>query len=267
MSIEQSAKAPTVAFKTLHQQDEPLLIANVWNAHSARLAEKAGFRAVATSSHAIANALGHEDGEEMSVQELLFIVKRIKSAIRIPVSVDFEAGYSNDPIEVAEYVKLLADLGVAGINLEDGIVQDGKRLLDDAEHLTDKIRIIKSSIDIFVNARIDTYTTEHPNALEESIRRAQLYQAAGADGVFVPLMKTESDIRTFTDKIKIPLNLFATPDLPSYENLAELGVKRISHGAKQYEQLMKQSEDIFINYFKTKNHSIVLGDDVVKNGW
>ena len=259
MSIEQSAKAPTVAFKALHQQAEPLLIANVWNAHSAALAEKAGFQAVATSSHAIANALGHEDGEEMSVQELLFILKRIKSAVRIPVSVDFEAGYSNDPMEVAEYVKQLADLGVSGINIEDGTVEDGKRLLGDADHLAEKIKVIKSSIDIFVNARIDTFTTKHPSALEESIRRAQLYQSAGADGIFVPLMEKESDLQAFVDKIKLPLNVFASPQLPSYERLAELGVKRISHGAKQYEQLMKKSEDIFVNFFKTKDYKIVLG--------
>src|SRR5690606_17048385 len=131
---------------------------------SASLAEQAGFAAVATSSHAIANALGHEDGEEMSVQELLFIVKRIKSAVRIPVSVDFEAGYSNDPMEVAEYVKQLSDLGVAGINLEDGTVQNGKRLLGDADLLAEKIRVIKSTMDIFINARVDTFTTKHPNA-------------------------------------------------------------------------------------------------------
>lgn len=259
MSIEQSAKTPTVAFKALHQQADPLLIANVWNAHSAALAEKAGFQAVATSSHAIANALGHEDGEEMSVQELLFIVKRIKSAVRIPVSVDFEAGYAHDPMEVAEYVKQLADLGVSGINIEDGTVEEGKRLLGDAAHLAEKIRVIKSSIDIFINARIDTYTTKHPNALEESLRRAQLYQAAGADGIFVPLMEREEDIRSFTDKIKLPLNLFASKQLPDFDKLAELGVKRISHGAKQYEQLMKRSEDIFINFFKTKDYNIVLG--------
>lgn len=259
MSIEQSAKTPTIAFKSLHQQASPLLIANVWNAHSAALAEQAGFHAVATSSHAIANALGYEDGEEMSVQELLFIVKRIKAAVRIPVSVDFESGYSHDPMEVAEHVKQLADLGVAGINIEDGIVQDGKRLLGDAAHLAEKISVIKSSIDIFINARIDTYTTKHPNALEESIRRAQLYQTAGADGIFVPLIETEKDIKAFVEKINLPLNVFTTNELPAFENLAQLGVKRISHGAKQYEQLMKKSEDIFVNFLKTKDYKIILG--------
>jgi 2-methylisocitrate lyase-like PEP mutase family enzyme len=259
MSIERSAKTNDITFKKLHQQAAPLLIANVWNAHTAALAEKAGFQAVATSSHAIANALGHEDGEEMSVQELLFIVKRIKSAVRIPVSVDFEAGYSNDPMEVAEAVKQLADLGVSGINLEDGIVQDGKRLLGDADLLVEKIKVIKSSIDIFINARTDTFTTQHPHALEEAIRRAQLYQTAGADGIFVPLIEKEEDIKSFVEQVNLPLNVFTTSNLPRYEQLAALGVKRISHGAKQYEQLMKKSEEIFINYYKTKDYKIILG--------
>lgn len=259
MSIVQTAKTPNITFKHLHYQNTPLLVANVWNAHSAALAEKAGFQAVATSSHAIANALGYEDGEEISVQELLFIIKRIKAAVRIPVSVDFEAGYSSDPMEVAEYVKQLVDVGVAGINLEDGIVSDGKRLLGDAEDLAEKIRVIKATLDIFINARIDTYTTETPNALEESVRRAHLYQSAGADGIFVPLMEKEEDIRAFVEKVKLPLNLFTTKLLPPYDRLAELGVKRISHGAKQYEQLMKKSEEILVSYLKTKDYKIVLG--------
>jgi PEP phosphonomutase and related enzymes len=114
-------------------------------------------------------------------------------------------------------------------------------------------------MDIFINARVDTFTTKHPNALEESIRRAQLYQAAGADGIFVPLIEQEADIKAFVEKVSLPLNVFTTPALPDYARLAALGVKRISHGAKQYEQLMKKSEEIFVNYFKTKDYAIVLG--------
>ncbi len=246
-------------FKALHHQSQPLLLGNVWDAHTAKLAEKAGFKALGSSSHAIALSMGYADGENISVDELLFMIKRIIEVSDIPVSVDFEAGYSDDPKEVAGYVKKLTDMGVVGINLEDGKVVNGKRILGDFEILTEKIKAIKSETDIFINARADTYTTKHENALEESIKRANAYKEAGADGIFVPLIETEEDLKAFVAKVSIPLNVFTTPNLPGYEKLAEIGVKRISHGAKQYDHLVKISEKIFTDFQETKDYKIVLG--------
>lgn len=246
-------------FRELHQQSSPLLLGNVWDAHSAKLAEKAGFKALGSSSHAIAFALGYEDGEKISFEELFFMINRIIKSVKIPVSVDFEAGYSSDPGQVADYVKQLTDIGVVGINLEDGVVKDGKRVLEDAEGLVSKIKAIKAKTDIFINARADTFTTKHENALEEAIKRSNLYVAAGADGVFVPLLESTEDIAAFLEKVKVPLNVFTTPKLPDYDTLGKLGVKRISHGAKQYDQLMKISEGIFTDFYKTKEYKLVLG--------
>lgn len=246
-------------FTSLHQQSAPLLLGNVWNAHTAKLAEKAGFKALGSSSHAMAFALGYEDGQNIPVESIFYGVERILAVVNIPVSVDFEAGYADDAGQVAQHVKKLAAMGVVGINLEDGIVRDGKRVLDDAEKLVAKIKAIKAETDIFINARADTYTTKHPQALDESIRRANLYKQAGADGVFVPLIETEADLTAFTSKVSLPLNVFATANLPGYERLGELGVKRISHGAKQYDQLMKLSEGIFNEFMKTKDYKLVLG--------
>lgn len=246
-------------FKALHQQDTPLLLGNVWNAHTAKLAEQAGFQALGSSSHAMAFALGYTDGQNIPCDDIFHVIKRIVSVVSIPVSVDFEAGYSDDPKVVAGFVKLLEDVGIAGINLEDGKVIDGKRVLGDASLMQSKIEAIKSVTDIFINARTDTYTTKHSNALEESIKRANLYGKAGADGIFVPLIETEADIKSFVEKVNLPLNVFATANLPAYEKLSELGVKRISHGAKQYDLLMKKSEQIFKDFFDTKDYKILLG--------
>lgn len=246
-------------FKALHQNEEPLLLANVWDAHSAKLAQQAGYKALGSSSHAIANSLGFEDGENISFEQLYFVVKHIKNVVQIPLSVDFEAGYSDNPEEVAQYVKQLADIGIAGINLEDGIVKDGKRILGNPESLVEKIRAIKATSTIFINARIDTYTTKHPDSLNESIARANLYKTAGADGVFVPLIQKDTDILNFITRVDLPLNVFATPQLPNYESLQKLGVKRISHGAKQYELLMKKSEEIFKDFIQSKVYKVVLG--------
>jgi len=246
-------------FKSLHEQPHPLLLANVWDAKTVQLAQQAGFQAMGSSSHAMANALGYEDGEHISFEEILFVLKRMAAVATVPLSADFEAGYSDDPQKVAKHVHELTAIGIVGINLEDGVVKNGKRQLGDATLMAEKIKAIKASHEIFINARIDTYTTKHANALQESIQRALQYQAAGADGVFVPLMEKEEEIREFVARVDLPLNLFASKTLPSYERLAELGVKRISHGAKQYEQLMKKSEGIFGQYLETKDYATVLG--------
>lgn len=246
-------------FKALHQNDTPLVLANVWDAHTAKLAQEAGYKALGTSSHAIANSLGFKDGEEISFEALFFVLKHILNVAKTPVSVDFEAGYAEDPNQVAKYVKQLTDIGVVGINLEDGIVKDGKRVLGDAKLMAAKIKAIKETTAIFINARIDTHTTKHPDSLNESISRALIYKSAGADGIFLPLIENKTDIKSFIAKIDLPLNVFTTPKLPDYQTLGKLGVKRISHGAKQYELLMKKSEEIFKSFMQTKDYKLVLG--------
>lgn len=245
-------------FRKLHQEDGPLMLGNVWDAHTSKLAQEAGFKALGSSSHAIAFTLGYPDGESISVDELLFVVKRIMAVAKVPVSVDFEAGYSDDPQEVAKNVQKLVDLGVVGINLEDGKVIDGKRTLEEKNILVEKIKAIKKQCDIFINARADTYTTKQKNALQASIDRAVAYHQAGADGIFVPLIETREDLKTFIEKVDLPLNVFATPDLPSYEDLKNLGVKRISHGAKQYDALMKKSKSVFEKLINEHDFNAVL---------
>ncbi len=238
-------------FKKLHQQPDILILGNVWDAQSAKIAQEAGYKALGTSSHAIANAMGYEDGEQITVDEIIFVVERIVNAVDIPVSVDFESGYSDNPDEVAKNVKKLVDLGVVGINLEDGQVENGKRVLGDMNLHKQKIEAIKSEVkNIFINARVDSYTTKHKSALEEAITRTKAYTKAGADGIFVPLIESEEDIKSFLDVTSLPLNVFLTPNLPSIQQLNKLGVKRLSHGAKIYEYLIKQNTKIFQEFIK-----------------
>lgn len=236
-------------FSKLHHQNDLLLLGNVWDAQSAKIAESTGFKALGSSSHAIANSLGYADGEQMSVDELLFIVERIVKSVKIPVSVDFESGYSDDPDQVAKYVKQLVELGVAGINLEDGKVVKSKRTLGKATLLSDKIAAIKAlTKNIFINARTDTYTTKHETALEETLKRAQIYDQAGADGFFVPLAETKVDIEKIVNSTRLPLNLFLTDKLPKAAVLTEIGVKRLSHGAKIYEYIVAENTKLFHDF-------------------
>lgn len=242
----------------LHYGNEPLLIGNVWDAHTAKLAQENGFKALGSSSHAIAFALGYKDGEQIPVKELLFMLERILAVSKIPVSVDFESGYSDDPKKVAQYVKELHSMGVQGINLEDGKVIEGKRTLQDSKILVDKIKAIQEIAPIFINARIDSFTTKQPDALGVTLERASIYENAGADGLFVPLIEKPEDIRAYMQATSLPLNVFASPTLPSFEELKKLGVKRISHGAKQYDALMKVAQENFGEFTQNKDFKTIL---------
>ncbi|STW81467.1 carboxyvinyl-carboxyphosphonate phosphorylmutase [Klebsiella pneumoniae] len=106
-------------FNALHQQNQPLLLANVWDASSAQAAQQAGYQALGSSSAAIAAMLGYEDGEEMSFDELFYVVSRIKTVSELPLSVDLEAGYGATTSHIIDNIRRLAHLGVSGINLED----------------------------------------------------------------------------------------------------------------------------------------------------
>lgn len=139
------------------------------------------------------------------------------------------------------------------------MVKDGQRVLTDMQQTVQKIKAIKSETNLFINARTDTFTTKHPQALEESVVRGLAYQQAGADGVFVPLIESENDIKKFTQQVSIPLNVFTTKQLPDYDALGNLGVKRISHGAKQYDLLMKKSEELFQEFYNSKKYHLLLG--------
>jgi len=231
------------AFKKLHEAKELLLLGNVWDGQSSKLAEEVGYKALGLSSHPLANLYGYEDGEIIRPDEVLYMVERVKKAVKLPLSVDYEAGYSDDPNEVAQNVKGLYDAGVVGINLEDGKVVNGERKLGEASVLAEKIKAIKAlTPDIFVNARADTYTTKHENALEETIKRAKIYEEAGADGLFVPLVEAKTDIKKITDSTSLYVNIFLTPNIPSKEELEEIGVTRVSHGPKVWEYLIKQNK-------------------------
>ncbi|PIT18306.1 carboxyvinyl-carboxyphosphonate phosphorylmutase [Snodgrassella alvi] len=223
-----------MTFNELHKNSYPLILCNVWDANSARIAEKLGFQAIGTSSAAIACMLGYEDGEKMQFKELCYVIQRIAYNTSLPLSVDMEAGYSRIPTEIVNNIKELATYGIAGINLEDSIVNE-ERILVDGKSFANIIHEVKSrlneaNLNIFLNIRTDTYLLNVPNKLDETQKRIELYTKAGADGIFIPCLVHESDIKFLVDKSRLPINVMAMPDLPGFEKLKELGVKRISMG-------------------------------------
>jgi len=245
------------AFKKLHEQNQPLLICNIWDVPSAKTAEKLSFQAIATSSSALAAVLGYKDGEDMEFSELVYMVKRIASSINLPLSVDLEGGYSRDPKKIAHNVKTLADMGVVGINIEDTVVEKERRFLaadDFAKTLAAvKNQLEKDQVEVFFNVRTDPFLMGHPKALEESLKRIKYYQDAGADGIFVPFLKKEGDIRRIVASTPLPVNVLSMPDLPDFKTLGSLGVKRISMGGSLFAQLNRSYEKALSEVLE--NHS------------
>ena len=192
---------------------------------------------MATSSAAIADSLGYRDGETTPVGEMLDAIARIAAAVAVPVTADLERGYRMSP---AELVERLAATGAAGCNLEDSDPRTG--VLIDAEQQAEFLSEVRSAgrrygIDLVINARIDTYVTpsnREPGArLAEAVRRARVYQAAGADCVYPILLSEEAAIAEFVVAAGGPVNVLADRHTPA--RLAELGVARISFGPRLYQ--------------------------------
>jgi len=235
-------------FKNLHDQEKSLVIANVWDVPSARVAEKLGYQAIGTSSSAIAALLGYNDGEEMEYSELEYFVKRIKANSNLPLSVDLESGYSRNPIEIANYIIRMADIGVVGINLEDSIVEKERTLLNEnkfSEILSEVVEYLqRSNVNLFLNIRTDTFLLGVSNVIEETKKRIHLYENAGANGIFVPCIQKRSDIKEIVECTKLPVNVMCMPELPDFDTISDLGVKRISMGNFLFDKMYNGYEHI-----------------------
>ncbi|MFP7658066.1 isocitrate lyase/PEP mutase family protein [Chryseobacterium proteolyticum] len=223
-------------FRDLHHGNEPLLVGNVWNVQSAKVYEKLGYKALATSSSAVAHSLGYEDGEEMSFDEYFYMAERILKSVHIPVSVDLEAGYGNTTDEIVSNISKLSAAGAVGINIEDSIVVDGKRRLLSQDEIYEKFRPVISklkdnAVEIFINFRTDPFLMGIENPVEETLQRIRIFEELGVDGIFVPCITDEEDIKTIVNATETPINVMCMPELPDFETLKTLNVKRISSGS------------------------------------
>jgi 2-methylisocitrate lyase-like PEP mutase family enzyme len=252
MSLRESEMSTlTTTFRQLHSNVQPLLLPNAWDAGSARLFESLGASAIATSSAGVTWALGYPDGWLLPVDEAIGIAAKIVRVLKVPLSVDFENGYSENASAVAENVKRLIDLGVAGINIEDG--------RDAPSRLAAKIEAIKNAAakmgaDIFVNARCDVFLAnlvEKSKLLEETISRGTLYSQAGADGFFVPGINRPDDIKAVVSGVALPLNAMAWPGLAPAAELGALGVRRLSAGSGIPQVLWGQAEKLARAFLET----------------
>lgn len=221
-------------FRALHDRRRPLLLPNAWDAGSARLFTALGFAAIATTSGGLAWSLGHADGERAPLGEVLAATARIVRASPLPVSADFESGFGRTPSALAESVRAIIDVGVAGINLEDGVDHLRLRPLDEAAARIAAAReaALAAGVPIVINARVDAYLCpadgDGSGRFDETLRRARAYLAAGADCVYPFGLSDPAAIAALVAALDAPVNVGAQPGLPGMAELARLGVARVS---------------------------------------
>ncbi|MDN4072082.1 isocitrate lyase/PEP mutase family protein [Fictibacillus terranigra] len=243
-------------FNDLHQGEDLLMLGNAWDVLSAILMEKAGFKAIGTTSWGVANTFGLSDGERLEFTKHLNVIKSIVDHVSIPVSADIEAGYGEEPAGIVENVLRTADAGVAGINLEDSL-KSQKGLRDMVEHgkILSMIRKALDSRgyhDFYVNARVDTYF-QREDPLSETLERARVYTESGASGIFVPGVADEYDIKEMASNISVPLNVLSFPGLTDGRPLKEWGVKRLSFGNAFSDQVIAMMEKTALEVLQTVN--------------
>jgi 2-methylisocitrate lyase-like PEP mutase family enzyme len=224
-------------FHALHQ-DGILMLANCWDGGTSRIAALAGAKALATSSAAVAWAHGYGDGSQLPTALLLETVRDIVRACALPLTVDIEDGYSADPELVGQFVAQLVQAGVVGINIEDG---NGAPELLSRKIATARAASDAAGVNLYINARCDVYLkglAEPGQRVAETLRRAALYQQAGASGLFAPGVTDEGEIAALAQGSIMPLNVLARSTLPPPARLAALGVRRLSAGSAPAEAMM-----------------------------
>lgn len=248
--MDQKEKA--AAFAALHRKGNPVIIYNIWDAGTAKAVADAGAKALGTGSWSVAAAQGYADGENLPMEALLSTAKSIASAVELPLSVDFEGGYAEDPAELAENVAKVIDAGAIGVNFEDQVV--GGSGVYPISRQAERIRAIRSLADsrgipLFINARTDLFLqegdrTKHAALLDEAVARARAYAEAGGNGFFAPGLADEELIRKLCEASPVPVNIMMMPGVSAPKRLGELGVARVSYGPGPYRAMMaKLKED------------------------
>ena len=221
-----SQREKGAAFRALHE-GEPFLIPNPWDAGSARVLESLGFRALATTSSGFAFTLGRPDGG-VTLDEVAAHVASLAGATELPISVDLENGYGDAPLAI----RRVAEAGAVGGSIEDyepaGFLLS---LAEAAERVAAAVEAARSlDVPFVLTARAENHIRGNPD-LADTIARLQAYEAAGADCLYAPGLRTVDEIRAVCDAVDRPVNVLATPSLTVRE-IFDAAAQRISVGGR-----------------------------------
>jgi len=232
MTLSQLQKAELL--NSLHVPGTPLVVTNVWDAMTAKVVAAApGVKALATASHSISNVRGLPDGEGITVDEAIIAARIIAGAVDLPVSVDFEKGYSPDAAGVTRNVRrLIEESGAVGINIEDSVGAP-KAPQFDIETAAARVAAARaagdaSGIPLVINARVDTLGGG--GDWDEAVARANAYLNAGADVIFFLGLGDEDKVKRAIEQVNGRISVIGQPGGVPLARLAELGVSKVSFG-------------------------------------
>jgi 2-methylisocitrate lyase-like PEP mutase family enzyme len=240
MTVSQSDKA--IRFRALHQAPGAFVIPNPWDAGSARILAALGFPALATSSGASAGLLGRRDGQ-VTREEALAHARAIVGATELPVSADLEKGFGDTPEAAAETIRLAAGVGLVGGSIEDA-TGDRERPLYDVGHATERVAAAAQAaralpFSFTLTARAENFLRGHPD-LDDTIKRLQAFEKAGADVLFAPGLPDLAAVRAVCGAVGKPVNFMVGIKGKSFTvaELAAAGVRRISLATSLYRAAM-----------------------------
>jgi len=241
MANKKSQEILAEEFLKFHHDKKILLLPNTWDIVTAKIYEKLGFKAIGTTSAGIAATIGYPDGQVMSLEENLCVVKRIVENTSIPINADIESGYSTTVDGAVRAAEEAMDIGAVGINLEDS-TGNTKNPFFEISEVVERIKAIRSmanskGILLVINLRTDVYMLGkegHAEKFKSTVKRANMYATAGADCIFVPDTGdfNEQIITELVREINAPLNIIAGPNIPPVQKLEEIGVSRLSFGPR-----------------------------------
>jgi 2-methylisocitrate lyase-like PEP mutase family enzyme len=270
-NTKQSLK--TKQFRQLHENSCIFVLPNAWDSISAKIFEECGFKAIGTTSAGIAVSQGYSD-RNIPFKKTIATIKQIVDSVNLPVSADIEAGYGETVEEIIETVRQVISVGVVGINLEDSTNNPNDPLYDISLQKK-KITAIKElsesmRLPLFINARTDMYWLnigDPSSRFQETIKRANTYQEAGADCIFIPGVSNVEMIKALRKEISCPINLLAGPDSPSLEEFSKRGIERISCGSGPFRAtatLLKRISEEIINHgtFHQMTDNILSYDEI-----
>ncbi|MEM9969601.1 MAG: isocitrate lyase/phosphoenolpyruvate mutase family protein [Pseudomonadota bacterium] len=221
-----------MTFRNLHRIGDPFILANAWDAGSAKMLVALGAPAIATSSAAHAFTLGRLDGGHVTRDEALAHAADLIAAVDVPVSGDFENGFGHAPEDCAETVRLSVEVGLAGISIEDAALPDDRAYPRD--EAVERIRAAADAApdDFVLVARADGVMNGHYD-IEEALARVRAFDAAGADCLYVPLPKTVDDLKRVIAATSKPVNVLVAGPYAgmSLAAFAAMGAARLSLGS------------------------------------
>lgn len=257
-------------FYDLHHAGRLLILPNIWDCLGANLLESLHYPAIATASASVAFTNGYDDGQQISFDSILELLKRIVSSVNIPVSADIESGFADNDLQLKENIKRLLGTGIVGINIEDTDKETNSILPIEVQ--CEKIKLVKkvseeAGIPLFINARADVYLRgkefDTPESkFEEALKRGRAYKAAGAD-CFYPLGMTRlQDIKRMVEQLQMPVNVITIPGIPELNVLNEIGVARVSLGPSFLKIAIRAMKNLALKLQNFEGLSDITGNEI-----